>query len=89
MGFSGWKNFHGELRTDWKNIVKPMTKLPGYAHQNGKPVVCIWGIGLTDMPNNSSQALDAIKFLKQEGLYVIGGVPRYWRTETGDSKKDL
>ena len=82
-----WANFHDEIKTDWNTVIKAMTKSPGYAHQNGKPVVCVWGIGFTDRPDNTNQALDLIKFLKSQGAYVIGGVPTHWRTESGDSKK--
>ena len=84
---SGWNNFHDEIKSDWTNIIKALTKQSAYAKQNGKPVVCIWGFGFTDRPDNPSQALDVIKFLKGEGAYVIGGVPTHWRTESIDSKK--
>lgn len=75
---SGWTNFDTELKTDWFNYVQNFTKSPAYAKQNGKPVVCIWGLGFLDRPGNVTQALDIINFLKNNGLYVIGGVPKNW-----------
>ena len=82
-----WTNFHDEIKTDWNTAIKPMTNSPGYARQNGKPVVCLCGLGFTDRPGNQDQDLDLIKFLKSQGAYVIGGVPTHWRTESADSKK--
>jgi len=77
---SGWKNFHTELKDDWTNTVIHFTNSSAYAKQNGKPVVCIWGFGFGDRPGEKAEALDVIKFLKDHGAYVIGGVPRRWRT---------
>lgn len=77
---SGWSNFQTELKNDWNKYVKDFTKSPAYAKQNGKPVVCMWGIGYNDQPGTVEQFLDVINFLKGQGLYVIGGVPKNWRT---------
>lgn len=77
---SGWTNFNTELKNDWINYVQDFTKSPAYARQNGKPVVCVWGLGFTDRPGTVAQSLDIINYLKTNGLYVIGGVPKYWIT---------
>ncbi len=58
---------------------------PNYAHQNGKPVVCLWGFGLTSRGNDPTNSLTIINWLKDRGYYVIGGTPTNWRTGTGDS----
>lgn len=77
---SGWTEFQTELKDDWNRYVSNFTKSTAYAKQNGKPVVCIWGLGVNEVPATEDQALDVINFLKSEGLYVIGGVPKFWRT---------
>src|SRR5665213_3153614 len=85
---SGWSNMQPELKTDWTNKMKAYTSSPQYAKQNGKPVVCIWGFGFSD--NNhaftSDQCLDVINWFKQQGCYVIGGVPTHWRDQNSDSR---
>jgi hypothetical protein len=54
---------------------------PNYAHQNGKPVICLWGIGFDHRHgagyNTNSQTI--IDWLHGKGYYVIGGVPWWWR----------
>jgi hypothetical protein len=81
------------VKHDWTtNIVNTMhlTSSSAYAKETGaKPVVCIWGIGFTDRPGTAAQAADLISWFKNQGIYVIGGVPNYWRTGTNDSKSDF
>jgi hypothetical protein len=89
-GLSG-VNF-GAIKTDWINTIIGALKLTSsnmYARQNAKPVVCIWGIGFGDRDHNQAQSLEIINWFKQQGCYVIGGVPAYWRTGTADSKPDF
>ena len=77
------------VKHDWTtNIVNTMhlTSSSAYAKESGKPVVCIWGIGFTDRPGTAAEATDLISWFKNQGIYVIGGVPNYWRTGTNDSK---
>lgn len=65
-----------------------VTESPGYAHQNGKPVLCIWGFGLNTRPDLPKTSLNIINWLKGKGYYVIGGVPANWRTGNSDSWAD-
>lgn len=77
------------IKNDWKNNMVGklhLTSSSMYAKQNGKPVVCIWGLGFTDRSGTAALSLDLINWFKSEGCYVIGGVPTNWRTCTGDSK---
>ncbi|QGR00327.1 carbohydrate-binding protein [Paenibacillus psychroresistens] len=77
------------VKHDWTtNIVNTMhlTTSSAYAKESGEPVVCIWGIGFTDRPGTAAEATDLINWFKNQGIYVIGGVPNYWRTGTNDSK---
>ncbi|SFE11800.1 Por secretion system C-terminal sorting domain-containing protein [Chitinophaga sp. CF118] len=75
------------FKTDWSHIENDLNVLssPYYAHQNGKPVICLWGFGFTGRPNAPVQSLAIINWLKRKGYYVIGGVPTNWRNGTDDS----
>jgi hypothetical protein len=79
------------LANDWTYLVKNLgiLKSPQYLHQGGKPVVAIWGFGFTGNTNNQSVSLEVINWFKNNGVYVMGGVPYWWRTQTGDSQPNF
>ncbi|MDB5051142.1 MAG: hypothetical protein JWO30_4213 [Fibrobacteres bacterium] len=81
---TGWTNMQTQMKTDWTNKMSAYTSSPMYAKQNGKPVVDIWGLGFNDgaHPFTNAQGTDVIAWFKSQGCYVIGGVPRDWRTST-------
>ncbi len=96
-------DFGTRLQNDWTNTIKNtmnLTSSSAYAKQNGKPVVCIWGMGFNDgaHPGDAATCMGVVNWFKNQGLYVIGGVPTYWRdcdnphpfapdsTRTNDSK---
>jgi hypothetical protein len=83
---TGWSLAQTQLKTDWTNKMSAYTASPMYAKQNGKPVVCVWGFGYNDgsHPVTGAQAIDIITWLQGQGCYVIGGVPREWRSRTAD-----
>jgi hypothetical protein len=58
-----------------------------YLHQQGKPVVLLWGLGFKDRPWSPEQAEELIRFFKNDpqygGVYLIGGVDPSWRTLRG------
>ena len=85
---SGWATMQPEIKADWTNKMKAHTASSAYARQNGKPVVCVWGFGFNDAnhPFGADACLDVISWFKGQGCYVIGGVPREWRTGTGGSR---
>jgi hypothetical protein len=85
---SGWSNMQSEIKTDWTSKMSAYVSSPSYAKQNGKPVVCIWGFGFSDDNHNFSAAacLDVVNWFKNQGVYVIGGVPTHWRTQDSDSR---
>ncbi|MGW1213874.1 galactose-binding domain-containing protein [Streptomyces sp. NPDC002499] len=85
---SNWTNMQSEIKTDWTNKMSAHTASSAYAKQNGKPVVCIWGFGFNDPnhPFTPAACLDVVNWFKSQGCYVIGGVPREWRTGTGGSQ---
>jgi hypothetical protein len=76
------------VKGDWQNnmIAKlHITSSPMYAKQGGKPVVQIWGIGYNHIIGTAAIQLDLINWFKNQGVYVIIGVPTGWRTGTGAS----
>ncbi|MEV7391358.1 discoidin domain-containing protein [Streptomyces sp. NPDC091215] len=85
---SDWTNMQSEIKTDWTTKMSAHTASSAYARQNGKPVVCIWGFGFNDNdhPFTADACLDVVNWFKSQGCYVIGGVPREWRTGTGGSR---
>ncbi len=84
---SGW-GLRG-LKEDWTNSMLNtlhLTSSPAYAKQNGKPVVCIYGMGYTRWPATADAALDMVNWFKSQGCYIIGSVPGQWRSGNGDSQ---
>ncbi|MFD5031405.1 glycoside hydrolase family 71/99-like protein [Streptomyces sp. NPDC058220] len=78
-------NVEQVLKDDWTNTLNGSMKItdsPAYAREGGKPVVELWGFGFADRPGSAAQAERIVKWFKDQGLYVIGGVPRGWRTDT-------
>jgi hypothetical protein len=85
---TGWANMQSEIKADWASKMSAHVASGAYARQNGKPVVCIWGFGFNDNnhPWSAAACLDVINWFKGQGCYVIGGVPREWRTGIGGSR---
>jgi hypothetical protein len=79
---SGWTDMQTQIKTDWTSKMSALTASPAYAIQNGRPVVCIWGFGFDDdnHPFDAAACADVITWFQSQGVYVIGGVPRDWRT---------
>jgi hypothetical protein len=83
---TGWDTFQADLKSDWTtHIVNEMhlTDSSAYAMQNGKPVVCIWGLGYSGHPGTLDQTIDIINWFHNQGLYVIGGAGNDWRNPDG------
>jgi Malectin domain len=91
---SGWSNMAVEMPGDWTNVMLGqlhITNSPAYARQNGQPVVCLWGFGFNDAnhPWDATSCVPVINWFKQQGCYVIGGVPTWWRTGISDSRSNF
>lgn len=76
---------------DWKHLVS-VDKITGdstYIHENGKPIVVLWGIGFGNekRPDLFEDGLKLIQFLKSDPVYgnntVMIGVPHQWRAIVG------
>lgn len=65
---------------------KGLIASPAYAHADGKPVICVWGLAGTE-PGRYPAAADAvewIRWLKERGYFVIGGLPDNRWTDVDD-----
>jgi hypothetical protein len=82
-----------QLRDDWQYLVDTMkvTAQPGYLHHGGKPVVSIWGMGLSDAdkhpPADPAKALEIVRWFRAR-VALMGGTPAYWRTRERDAAPD-
>ena len=98
-GLKGKGEDCSSIINDWKYLVDQVkvTRQSGantYLHENGKPVVVIWGIGFPDRPYNIRNiGLERlIDFLKNDRVYgncsVMLGVPTFWRDLNADCIHD-
>jgi hypothetical protein len=74
------------VKGDWTNNMVgklQMTSSPMYAHEGGKPVVQIWGLGYNPSTGTSAQQDSLVTWFKAHGCYVIIGVPIDWRKGGG------
>ncbi|MFF0724375.1 glycoside hydrolase family 71/99-like protein [Streptomyces sp. NPDC004134] len=82
-------NVEQTLKNDWTSTVTgtlDLTSSPSYAHEDGRPVVGIFGFGYTSRPGTAETALRVIRWFQDQGAYVIGAVPHGWRTGGGDTR---
>lgn len=81
-----------KLTNDWTYLINTqrVTNSSAYLYHKGKPVVAIWGFGFSDGNHLSSPQLaqQTIDWFKAAGCTVMGGVPKGWRTLSGDSYSD-
>lgn len=66
---------------------------PSYLHQNGLPVVELWGLGFNGQPATPAAANALLDWFLRDApanqrAYVIGGVPSQWRIQGSDSSQD-
>ncbi len=79
---SDWDNFQSEIKTDWTSTITGSLDLlssSSYAKEDGKPVVCLWGIGSNGRPGDQSSWTDVITWFQNQGCYVIAGAEKNWR----------
>ncbi len=61
------------VETDWTNTIvntQHLTSSSAYAHQNGKPVVALWGVGVSGRGSVADWE-NTINWFKNQGCYVI------------------
>ncbi|MES2308563.1 MAG: PA14 domain-containing protein [Verrucomicrobiota bacterium] len=78
------------IEEDWKWLVDDfgLLKDPTYLHENGKPVVFIWGMAFKDRKFKVETSDKIIQFFKSDekygGNYLIGALPGDWRNLPGE-----
>ncbi len=83
-----------DLKNDWKYLVETLgiTAHPSYLHHQGKPVLGVWGIGLSDdrhPPADPAAARQLIDWFRTEAqVFYLGGTPAYWRGLSNDAASD-
>lgn len=79
------ENIAEKVKEDFLRITKEdmqLTSSDRYLKMDGKPVVELWGIGISDSYSHSpADTIEMIRWFKEQGCYVIGGVPSSWNTE--------
>jgi hypothetical protein len=71
------------VKLDWIYNVenKGVASSPGYAHAEGRPVVCIWGMSSATGRGHGNQyagfleVIELTRWFRDRGYYVIGGTP--------------
>lgn len=87
------KTVVADIRRDWRHLVNDLkiTASPNYLRDHGKPVLQLWGFGFKDRPGTPEEVGALIDDLRAgrgetQAVYLVGGVPTYWRTLSGDAK---
>jgi len=76
------------IKNDYLKYIKKYTSGSRYLKEGGKPVICIWGIGMSDLdkhPADPTSSVSFVRWLQGQGLYVIGSGPYFWRTAGHDA----
>lgn len=75
-----------ELNQQYGLLGDDTIKAPTYLHENGKPLVTVWGVGFNDNRKYGFKEVDLlINGLKKKGYSVMLGVPTYWRDFGSDA----
>jgi len=93
------ETFSQTLKDDWMYLVDDLkvTAQPHYQRHQGKPVVSIWGMGLSDTghpPADPQVAKELIEWFKSKApepryhVTYMGGTPARWGTLTADSRRE-
>jgi hypothetical protein len=68
------------IKNDWNWLVNEVGILggPRYLHEDGKPVLFIWGFSANGRNFTLAQANEIVDWFRAQDLYLIGGVPNNW-----------
>ncbi|NDV61586.1 hypothetical protein G0Q06_03905 [Puniceicoccales bacterium CK1056] len=72
------------MQNDWNWLVNEAGILddPRYLHEDGKPVLFIWGFSTNGRDFTVAQANEIVDWFAAQNLYLIGGVPNSWESKT-------
>jgi hypothetical protein len=94
------ETFAQTLKDDWIYLVDELkvTAHPNYQRHNGKPIVSVWGMGLSDgnahPPADPLEAKELIGWFRSKApearyhVTFMGGTPARWATLTKDSRTE-
>jgi len=83
---TGWTDFQTEIKTDWLSDIHSVVINSSYAYQDGKPVVCIWGVGVSGRPGDVNSWTDVLSWFKSQGCFVIVGTSADFSTDVINQK---
>jgi curved DNA-binding protein CbpA len=82
-----------DIRQDWRYLLNEIkvTENSAYLKDKTKSILELWGFGFTDRPGSPDAVFDLQQDLKnaKNPVTLVGGVPTYWRTLSGDSKSQI
>lgn len=72
------------ITNDWKFLTEELGILddPRYLHEDGKPVLFIWGFSVALRDFSLEEANEIVDYFSAQDLYLIGGVNAYWEDKT-------
>jgi hypothetical protein len=75
-----------KLQADWEWLTGQFDVLndPRYIHEDGKPVVFLWGLAVPDRNFTPASANAVVDYFKAQGVHVLGGLPTNWSTLPAD-----
>ncbi|KZV81772.1 hypothetical protein EXIGLDRAFT_364875 [Exidia glandulosa HHB12029] len=81
------------IEVDWAHLMndKKILESPNYLHEDGKPVIGIWGVGFAGSDQNPDDIAAIVEYLREVtpgGAYVMAGTPTHWASLTGDQDDD-
>lgn len=78
------------IEDDWRRLSGQwqIARIPAYIRHLGAPVVGLWGIGFKHVDLHPDDAMRLLRFFRDQGVTVVGGVPSYWRTRTRDARPE-
>ncbi len=72
-----------------RHSLKDHHRNPSYLYHNGKPLVCVWGVGFNDHRRYGfDEATTIIKGLQTQGFSIMLGVPTHWQELDHDTLKN-
>ena len=78
-----------ELNKKYGLLDKKAATSPTYLHENGKPLIALWGVGFNDHRRYGFKEAEAIiNGLNERGFNIMLGVPTYWRDFGSDALKN-
>ncbi|KIP03504.1 hypothetical protein PHLGIDRAFT_94670, partial [Phlebiopsis gigantea 11061_1 CR5-6] len=81
------------IEKDWIHLLRNQRVLdsPSYLKEKGKPVVTLWGFGMSDQHHDPATVRAVTDFIRNNtpgGAYIMGGGPAHWRTSTSDADRN-